>query len=159
MPGTVFDEVLDCGQLPSLPSIAVRVLAPGLIATAEAVAERTYAEAGITPDQLDVVELHDAFSIEEIVYTEAFGLCPKGQGNHFLRDGGSAIGGKCAVNSSGGLIAQGHPLGPTGVGQIHEIVRQLRGENGERQQPGAKTGMAHMIGLGTVAIAHILQRD
>lgn len=129
------------------------------IATAEAVAERTYAEAGITPDQLDVVELHDAFSIEEIVYTEAFGLCPKGQGNHFLREGGSAIGGKCAVNSSGGLIAQGHPLGPTGVGQIHEIVRQLRGENGERQQPGAKTGMAHMIGLGTVAIAHVLQRD
>ncbi len=129
------------------------------IVTARKVAEQTYAEAGVTADQLDVVELHDAFSIEEIVYTEAFGLTPVGSGNDFLRDGGSAIGGECAVNSSGGLIAQGHPLGPTGVGQIHEIVRQLRGENGERQQPGAKTGMAHMIGLGTVAIAHVLQRE
>ena len=129
------------------------------VTLAQRVAEMAYAEAGITPDALDVVELHDAFSIEEILYTETFGLAPKGEGQHFLRDGGSAIGGKCCVNSSGGLIGQGHPLGPTGLGQIHEITRQLRGENGERQQPDAKTGMAHMIGLGSISIAHILQKD
>jgi len=152
-------------------SRAIRVLASTLrseqlpvghevpsVTLAREVAQRAYQEAGITANDLDVVELHDAFSIEEIVYTEAFGLCPEGQGVRFLLDGGSAIGGRCAVNSSGGLIAQGHPLGPTGIGQIHEIVRQLRGENGERQQPNARTGMAHMIGLGAIAIAHVLQR-
>ena len=129
------------------------------VTLAQRVSEMAYAEAGITPDALDVVELHDAFAIEEILYTETFGLAPKGEGQHFLRDGGSAIGGKCCVNSSGGLIGQGHPLGPTGLGQIHEITRQLRGENGERQQPDAKIGMAHMIGLGSISIAHILQKD
>ncbi len=129
------------------------------VTVAQTVAEQAYAEAGITTGDLDCVELHDAFAIEEILYTETFGLAPKGEGQHFLRDGGSAIGGRCCVNSSGGLIAQGHPLGPTGIGQVHEIVRQLRGENGPRQQPDARTGMAHMIGLGTIAIAHVLQRD
>lgn len=132
---------------------------PGSVAAARAVALRTYEEAGIAPADLDVVELHDAFSIEELLYTEAFGLCPPGEGHHYLRDGRSAVGGDCAINSSGGLIAQGHPLGPTGIGQIHEIVRQLRHENGPRQQPGAETGMAHMIGLGSVAIAHVLRRE
>ncbi|MGH1425163.1 MAG: thiolase family protein [Pseudooceanicola sp.] len=129
------------------------------VTVAQTVAEQAYAEAGITSDDLDCVELHDAFAIEEILYTETFGLAPKGEGQVFLRDGGSAIGGKCCVNSSGGLIAQGHPLGPTGIGQIHEIVKQLRHDNGDRQQPDAKTGMAHMIGLGTISIAHVFQRD
>jgi len=129
------------------------------ITLARDVAMQTYDEAGITADELDVVELHDAFSIEEILYTEAFGLCPRGSGGRFVAEGGTAIGGRCAVNTSGGLIAQGHPLGPTGIGQIHEITRQLRGENGDRQQPNAKTGMAHMIGLGSIAIAHVLRRE
>ena len=129
------------------------------VTLAQEVTEKVYAEAGITAGDLDCVELHDAFAIEEILYTETFGLAPKGEGQHFLRDGGSAIGGQCCVNSSGGLIGQGHPLGPTGVGQVHEIVNQLRGRNGERQQPDAKIGMAHMIGLGSVAIAHILRRE
>ena len=129
------------------------------VTLAQEVTEKVYAEAGITADDLDCVELHDAFAIEEILYTETFGLAPKGAGQHFLREGGSAIGGKCCVNSSGGLIGQGHPLGPTGIGQIHEIVNQLRGGNGVRQQPDAKIGMAHMIGLGSIAIAHILQKE
>jgi acetyl-CoA acetyltransferase len=129
------------------------------VTLAQEVTEKVYAEAGITADDLDCVELHDAFAIEEILYTETFGLAPKGAGQHFLREGGSAIGGKCCINSSGGLIGQGHPLGPTGIGQIHEIVNQLRGRNGVRQQPDAKIGMAHMIGLGSIAIAHILQKE
>lgn len=129
------------------------------VTLAQEVTEMVYREAGITAADLDCVELHDAFAIEEILYTETFGLAPKGEGQHFLRAGGSAIGGQCCVNSSGGLIGQGHPLGPTGIGQIHEIVNQLRGRNGERQQPDAKIGMAHMIGLGSIAIAHILQKE
>ena len=129
------------------------------VTLAQEVTEMVYAEAGISAADLDVVELHDAFAIEEILYTETFGLAPKGEGQYFLRAGGSAIGGQCAVNSSGGLIGQGHPLGPTGIGQVHEIVRQLRGENGARQQPDARVGMAHMIGLGSIAIAHILQKE
>ncbi|MCA0873561.1 thiolase family protein [Seohaeicola saemankumensis] len=131
----------------------------GSVAVARSVAQRTYHEAGITAEDLQVVELHDAFAIEELLYTETFGLCKTGEGHFWLRDGASRIGGQCAVNSSGGLIAQGHPLGPTGVGQIHEIVQQLRGQAGPRQQPDARVGMAHMIGLGSIAIAHVLRRD
>lgn len=126
---------------------------------ARRVAEQAYADAAIDPSMLDVVELHDAFAVEEILYTEAFGLCPKDGATAFIRAGETAIGGSCAVNPSGGLIGMGHPLGPTGIGQICEISKQLRGTAGPRQQPDARWGMAHMMGLGTIAIAHILCRE
>ncbi|NKE43614.1 thiolase family protein [Roseomonas frigidaquae] len=119
----------------------------------------TLRQAGIGVEALDIVELHDAFSIEEIVYAEALGLCPVGEGAARLRDGAWEIGGRCAVNPSGGLIGMGHPIGPTGIGQVAEIVRQLRGEATGRQQPGARTALAHMIGLGAVAVGHVLQRE
>ncbi|WP_431283592.1 thiolase family protein [Humitalea sp. 24SJ18S-53] len=119
----------------------------------------TLRQAGIGMEDLDIVELHDAFTIEEIVYAEALGLCPRGDGAARLRDGAWEIGGRCAVNPSGGLIGMGHPIGPTGIGQVAEIVRQLRGEATGRQQPGARTAMAHMIGLGSVAVGHVLRRD
>lgn len=115
------------------------------------------AQAGISAMDLDLLELHDAFSVEELIYSEAIGVCAPGDGAAYLERGDSMIGGgKCAINASGGLIGMGHPLGPTGIGQIAEITRQLRGEAFGRQHPGAKLGMAHMIGLGSVAIAHIL---
>ncbi len=115
-------------------------------------------EAGMSASQLDVIELHDAFSIEELLYVEALGLCGEGQAPDFLAEGGMDIGGQCAVSPSGGLIAMGHPTGPTGLGQIVEVTRQLRHEAGVRQQPGAKKGMAHMVGLGSVCVVHILER-
>jgi len=114
--------------------------------------------AGIGPQQLDLVELHDAFSVEELVYTEAIGLCARGEGALALRRGDTAIGGRCAVNASGGLIGMGHPTGPTGIGQVCEIVRQLRGEASGRQHPNAHWGLAHMVGLGSVAVAHVLHK-
>ncbi len=117
-----------------------------------------YEQAGISPKELDLLELHDAFSIEELIYSEAMGLCDIGQGAHYLDQGYSALGGKCAINASGGLIGMGHPLGPTGIGQIAEITRQLRHESGQRQHPNARLGMAHMIGLGSVGVAHILSK-
>lgn len=115
-------------------------------------------QASIGPRDLDLVELHEAFSIEEILYTEAMGLCAPGDGARWLQDGHSQIGGRCAVNASGGLIGMGHPIGPTGVGQIAEIVRQIRGEAHGRQHPTARLGLAHMIGLGSVAFAHVLEK-
>jgi acetyl-CoA acetyltransferase len=116
-------------------------------------------DADIGPGALDVVELHDACSVEELLYVERMGLCDPGDAPRRLRAGHFNIGGEVAVSASGGLIAMGHPLGPTGLGQIAEITRQLRGEAEGRQHPGAKTGLAHMVGLGAVCIAHVLQRD
>jgi len=118
------------------------------------------AAAGIGMEELDIIELHDAFTIEEIVYAEALGLCPLGEGAAALRAGRWDIGGGgCAVSPSGGLLGMGHPIGPTGAGQIAEIVRQLRGEAEGRQHPAARTALAHMIGLGSVAVGHVLRRD
>lgn len=114
--------------------------------------------AGIGPRELDLVELHDAFSVEELLYTEAMGVCAPGDAAGFLQRGESAIGGRCAVNASGGLIGMGHPTGPTGIGQVCEIVRQLRGEATGRQHPNARWGLAHMVGLGSVAVAHVLHK-
>ncbi|MDN4588221.1 thiolase [Xenophilus aerolatus] len=116
------------------------------------------AQAGVAASRLDLLELHDAFSVEELIYSEAIGVCEPGEGAAYLLRGDSQIGGRCAINASGGLIGMGHPLGPTGIGQIAEITRQLRGEAEGRQHAGATWGMAHMIGLGSVAIAHVLSR-
>ena len=117
------------------------------------------AEAGIAPRDLDVVELHDAFSVEEIFYLEAMGIAGPGEAPRMLRDGAFDIGGDVAVSPSGGLLAMGHPIGPTGVGQIAELTRQLRGEAGVRQHAGACFGLAHMVGVGAVCVVHVLGRD
>jgi len=116
-------------------------------------------EAGLRPEQIDVLELHDAFTIEELEYVDAMGLCNPGQAVPLLKEGAWNIGGRCAVNPSGGLIAMGHPIGPTGIGQIGEITLQLRGAAGARQHPHAKVGLAHMVGVGAVCYVHTLQRD
>jgi acetyl-CoA acetyltransferase len=119
--------------------------------------EHALSQAGINPEQLDVVELHDAFTIEELQYVEAMGLCGPGEAAREIQAGAFDIGGRTAVSASGGLLAMGHPTGATGVGQITEITRQLRGEAGPRQQPNARRGLAHMVGLGAVCVAHVLE--
>jgi acetyl-CoA acetyltransferase len=113
-------------------------------------------QAGIAVGQLDVVELHDAFTIEELLYLEAMGISAPGKAAAELEAGQFDIGGRVAVNPSGGLLAMGHPIGPTGVGQICEITTQLRGEAGARQHAGASTGLAHMVGVGAVCVVHVL---
>lgn len=115
-------------------------------------------DAQVSPTELDVIEVHDAFTIEELLYVEATGICNRGEFVPLLKDGAFDIGGRCAISPSGGLIAMGHPVGPTGVGQIAEITRQLRGEAGARQQPNAKTGLAHMVGIGAVSYVHVLSK-
>jgi acetyl-CoA acetyltransferase len=121
--------------------------------------QQALSEAGLGPGDLDVVELHDAFTVEELLYVEAMGLCAPGQAAAALRAGEFDIGGRIAVNSSGGLLSMGHPIGPTGVGQIAELTKQLRGEAGERQHPNARMGLAHMVGVGAVCAVHVLARN
>jgi acetyl-CoA acetyltransferase len=116
------------------------------------------ADAGLTPADLDIVELHDAFTVEELLYIEAIGLSPAGQAAAALEAGEFDIGGRVAVSSSGGLLSMGHPIGPTGVGQICELSTQLRGEAGPRQHPDARTGLAQMVGVGDVCLVHVLSR-
>lgn len=125
--------------------------------TRETVAQ-AYEEAAIGPKDLDLIELHDAFTIEELLYVEAMGLCGEGEGAAMIGSGATDIGGKCAISASGGLLAMGHPIGPTGAGQIAEITRQLRGEAGARQHPNARIGLAHMVGIGAVCVVHVLQK-
>jgi acetyl-CoA C-acetyltransferase len=106
-------------------------------------AANAYAMAGITPEEIDVAEVHDCFSIAEIIAYEELGFCPKGEGGEFVAQGLSDYGGHVVVNPRGGLIGCGHPLGATGVAQAAEIFWQLRGEAGERQVKGAKIGLTH----------------
>jgi acetyl-CoA acyltransferase len=101
-----------------------------------------YAEAGVGPDDIDVVELHDAAAPAELIVTEELGLCEPGGGPELLRSGDTALGGRVPVNPSGGLLSKGHPVGATGVAQIVELADQLRGRCGGRQVPGARIGLA-----------------
>jgi acetyl-CoA acetyltransferase len=105
--------------------------------------KKIYEMSGIGPEDLDLAEVHDCFSMAEIVHYEDLGFCPKGDGGRFIEEGHSDIGGKLPVNTSGGLLSKGHVIGATGVSQITEVVRQLRGEAGSRQVEGAKVGLQH----------------
>jgi len=120
-------------------------------------AQKAYQMAGMGPEDIDVAELHDAFQILEIEESEEVGLFPRGQGHIAARNGETKVGGKMPINTSGGLKAKGHPLGATGVSQIVELVRQLRGEAEGRQVEGAKTGLAvNFGGFGNNVVATIL---
>ena len=120
-------------------------------------AQKAYKMAGMGPEDIDVAELHDAFQILEIEESEEVGLFPRGQGHIAARNGDTKVGGKMPINTSGGLKAKGHPLGATGVSQIVELVRQLRGEAEGRQVEGAKTGLAvNFGGFGNNVVSTIL---
>lgn len=120
---------------------------------------RALDDASMGPGDLDIVELHDAFTVEELLYAEAMGISEPGLAAEHLMNGDFDIGGRVAVSPSGGLLAMGHPIGPTGIGQICEITTQLRHDAGERQHPDAHTGLAHMVGIGAVCVVHVLQRS
>jgi acetyl-CoA acyltransferase len=115
-------------------------------------AAAVYAQAGITPDDIDVIELHDCFSANELLTYEAIGLAELGEGHHLVDSGDTTYGGKWVVNPSGGLISKGHPLGATGLAQCAELTWQLRGTADARQVDGAKVALQHNIGLGGAAV-------
>lgn len=117
-------------------------------------ATEAYEQAKIDPQDLDVVELHDAFTVAELVYYEALGLCKEGESVGLLRDGGTTYGGRTVVNPSGGLLAKGHPVGASGVAQVVEAFWQLTGRAGNRQVEGARTALTHVTGGGISGFDH-----
>jgi len=121
-------------------------------------AKKAYEMAGVGPEDINLVELHDCFATAEILHYENLGLCKDGEAGRLIDDGTVWHGGKCPVNVSGGLLSKGHPLGATGVANIYEVSTHLRDEAGERQVEGAKLGLTHVIGLGSACGIHILEK-
>ncbi len=121
-------------------------------------ARQAYEMAGIGPQDLDLVELHDCFATAEVLHYENLGLCGDGEAAKLIDERQTWHGGRIPVNVSGGLLSKGHPLGATGVANIYEVSTHLRGEAGERQVEGAKVGLTHVIGLGSACGIHILEK-
>jgi len=115
-------------------------------------AQRVYEQAGVGADDIDVCELHDCFTANELITYEALGFAPEGEAEAFVRDGGNTYGGKVVTNPSGGLLSKGHPLGATGLAQCTELVEQLRGQSGARQVDGARFALQHNIGTGSACV-------
>jgi acetyl-CoA acetyltransferase len=126
--------------------------------TADA-ARRAYEAAGVGPEDVDVAYVHDSWINEELEYYEQLGLCAPGEAEKLVEEGTTALGGRKPVNVDGGLVARGHPIGPTGLAQVHEISLQLRGRAGKRQVEGATTALAQLVGGGSSAIVSLFQRD
>jgi acetyl-CoA acetyltransferase len=115
-------------------------------------ARQVYEAAGVGPDAIEVVELHDCFTPNELISYEALGLCPEGGAESYIRDGRNSYGGDHVTNPSGGLLSKGHPLGATGLAQCYELTRQLRGTADARQVEGARFGLQHNLGLGGACV-------
>ena len=128
--------------------------------SAEEAGKAAYEMAGIGPDDVKVADVHDCFTIAEIMAYEDLGFCKKGEGGPFVADRQTYVGGKVAVNVDGGLKAKGHPIGATGLSMTYEIAKQLRGEAGERQVPDADIGLTHNVGgIGQYCFVQVMKRD
>ena len=121
-------------------------------------AQKVYEAAGVGPQDIDVVELHDCFAHNELISYEALGLCPVGGAEKFVVDGDNTYGGKVVTNPSGGLLSKGHPLGATGLAQCTELVQQLRGTADKRQVEGARLALQHNLGLGGACVVTLYER-
>lgn len=121
-------------------------------------ANKVYEAAGIGPNDIDVVELHDCFAHNELITYEGLGLCGQGEAAKFIDDGDNTYGGKFVTNPSGGLLSKGHPLGATGLAQCYELTRQLRGTAAATQVEGARLGLQHNLGLGGACVVTLYQR-
>ena len=125
---------------------------------AKEAARQVYERAGIGPEDVDVVELHDCFAHNELISYEALGLCPEGGAEKFVMDGDNSYGGRYVTNPSGGLLSKGHPLGATGLAQCTELVQQLRGQAGARQVQGARLALQHNLGLGGACVVTLYEK-
>ncbi|MFB9269674.1 lipid-transfer protein [Bradyrhizobium erythrophlei] len=121
-------------------------------------AKKVYEAAGIGPEDLDVVELHDCFAHNELITYEGLGLCGEGEAARFIDDGDNTYGGRIVTNPSGGLLSKGHPLGATGLAQCYELTRQLRGTAAATQVEGARIGLQHNLGLGGACVVTLYER-
>jgi len=119
--------------------------------------KQVFEQAGVDVNDVDVVELHDCFTTNEVVTYEGLGLCPEGEASKFIADGDNTYGGKFVVNPSGGLMSKGHPIGATGLAQCYELVNQLRGTADQRQVTDAKLALQHNLGLGGAVVVTLYQ--
>lgn len=124
----------------------------------QSAANKAYEAAGVGPEDIDVVELHDCFAHNELITYEALGLCPEGGAERFIDNGDNTYGGKFVTNPSGGLLSKGHPLGATGLAQCYELTRQLRGTADATQVDGARRGLQHNLGLGGACVVTLYER-
>lgn len=145
-----------CSVLTSDPWTPRDLTMPDVNTLTRNAARLAYERAGIGPEDLDLVELHDCFATAELLHYENLGLCAEGEAGRAVDEGWFEATGRTPVNVSGGLLSKGHPLGATGVANIYEVVTHLRGEAGARQVANARAGMAHVIGLGSACTIHIL---
>jgi acetyl-CoA C-acetyltransferase len=130
------------------------------IEASQRAAEMAYERAGIGPDDLDFAEVHDCFSIAEVLAYEDLGFCEPGEGGELAESGRTALGGDLPVNTSGGLKSKGHPIGATGAGQVAEVFKQLSDHAGDRQVEGATRGLTHNVGgSGGAAVVHVFQKE
>jgi sterol carrier protein 2 len=125
----------------------------------KAAAQQVYEQTGLGPDDVDVIELHDCFTANELLTYEALGLCPEGEAEKFIWDADNTYGGKWVTNPSGGLLSKGHPLGATGLAQCTELVWQLRGQADKRQVDGARVALQHNLGLGGACVVTMYRRN
>jgi acetyl-CoA acetyltransferase len=140
------------------PYTARDLVMPDVNTCTRQAAAKAYEMAGIGPEDLDLVELHDCFATAEVLHYENLGLCADGEAGKLIDEKQVWHGGRIPVNVSGGLLSKGHPLGATGVANMYEISTHLRGEAGDRQVEGAKAGLTHVIGLGSACAIHILEK-
>ena len=131
---------------------------PDVDAATRLAAKQAYEMAGVGPNDIGLVELHDCFATAEILHYENLGLCKDGEAGRLIDEGETELGGRIPVNVSGGLLSKGHPLGATGIANIYEICTHLRGEADTRQVENARMGLTHVIGLGLACAIHILEK-
>ncbi len=149
-------------EMSSNPFQERQMAMPDFSAATRLAAKSAYEAAGVGPDDINLIELHDCFATAEIVHYENLGICADGEAGRLINDGDTQLGGRIPVNVSGGLLSKGHPLGATGIANIYEISTHLRGRAGDRQVEGARLGLTHVVGggpgMGTACAIHILEK-
>ena len=149
-------------EMSSNPFQERQMAMPDFSAATRVAAASAYERAGVGPDDINLIELHDCFATAEIVHYENLGICRDGEAGRLINDGETQLGGRIPVNVSGGLLSKGHPLGATGIANIYEISTHLRGRAGDRQVEGARMGLTHVVGggpgMGTACAIHILEK-
>lgn len=149
-------------EMRSNPFAERQMAMPDFSAATRLAAKTAYERAGIGPDEVNLVELHDCFATAELIHYENLGLCADGEAGRLIDEGVTALGGRVPVNVSGGLLSKGHPLGATGIANIYEVATHLRGKAGARQVEGARIGLTHVVGggqgSGTACVIHVLEK-
>ncbi len=150
---------ISASVLTSDPYVEGGQVQPDVNTLTQNAADKAYEDSGVSPEDLNLVELHDCFATAELIHYDNLRLCEKGGAGDFIDSGAPFRDGSTPVNVSGGLISKGHPIGATGIANIFEVSTHLRGEAGDRQIEGAKVGLTHVIGLGSSCGVHILEKS